>query len=207
MPRSHSRDAEFAGRDVDPGERKPVLAGRQARSRQRQQIVVAARVEQRIFGQRAGRHQPHDVAAHDALGAALARFRRVLELLADGDAMAERDQPMQIFVGALDRHAAHRNVFAEMLAALGQHDAERARRHFGVLEEQLVEIAHPVEQQAIRIGGFDFDVLLHHRRDARCVDRFACIVLSAGAERAGAFRRNSGALGCRWIGGVHGGGR
>ena len=36
----------------------------------------------------------------------------------------------------------------------------------GVLEEQLVEIAHPVEQQAIRIGRLDLDVLLHHRRDA-----------------------------------------
>ena len=53
-----------------------------------------------------------------------------------------------------------------MLAALGEHDAERARRHLGVLEEQLVEIAHPVEQQAIRIGLLDLDELLHHRGDA-----------------------------------------
>ena len=41
------------------------------------------------------------------------------------------------------------------------------RGDLGVLEEQLVEIAHPVEQQAIRIGGLDLDVLLHHRRGAR----------------------------------------
>jgi len=54
-----------------------------------------------------------------------------------------------------------------MLAALGEHDAERARGDFGVLEEQFVEIAHPIEQQAIRIGGFDLDILLHHRRGAR----------------------------------------
>ena len=53
-----------------------------------------------------------------------------------------------------------------MLAALGEHDAERARGDFGVLEEHLVEVAHPVEQQAVRIGGLDLDVLLHHRRDA-----------------------------------------
>jgi hypothetical protein len=76
--------------------------------------------------------------------------------------MAERDQPVQIFVGALDRHPAHRNVGPEMLAAFGQHDAERARGDFGVGEEQFVEVAHPVEQQAIRIGGLDLDVLLHH---------------------------------------------
>ena len=71
--------------------------------------------------------------------------------------MAERDQPVQVVVGALDRHAAHRDVLAEMLAALGQHDAERARRDLGVLEEQLVEVAHPVEQQAIGIGRLDLD--------------------------------------------------
>ena len=101
------------------------------------------------------------------LFAALARLGRVLELLAHRDAMAERDQLVQIFVGALDRHAAHRDVAAEMLAAFGQHDAERARGDLGVVEEQFVEVAHPVEQQAIRIGGLDLDILLHHRRDAR----------------------------------------
>ena len=78
--------------------------------------------------------------------------------------MALRDQAVQIVVGALDRHAAHRDVLAEMLAALGQHDAERPRGDFGILEEQLVEVAHPVEQQAIRMGGLDLEVLLHHRR-------------------------------------------
>ncbi|HLJ43932.1 MAG TPA: hypothetical protein VKT12_06905, partial [Candidatus Binataceae bacterium] len=54
-----------------------------------------------------------------------------------------------------------------MLAALGQHDAKRARRHFGIIEEQFVEVAHPVEQQAVRIGGLDLQILFHHRRDAR----------------------------------------
>ena len=133
------------------------------RARDAEQIIVAPRVEQRVFGERAGGDQAHHVAPHHALGAALLRLGRVLELLADRDAVAERDQAVQIFVGALDRHAAHRDVGAQMLAALGQHDAERARGDFGVLEEQFVEIAHPVEQQAVRIGGLDLDVLLHHR--------------------------------------------
>ena len=119
------------------------------------------------------RDQPHHVAAHHAFVAALSRLRRVFELLADRDPVALRDQAVQIFVGALDRHAAHRNVAAEMLAALGQDDAERAGRDFGIVEEQFVEIAHPVEQQAIRIGRLDLDILLHHRSDAaEIVDRF-----------------------------------
>jgi hypothetical protein len=78
--------------------------------------------------------------------------------------MAPRDQAMEI--GAVHRHPAHRNILPAMLAALGQHDAERTACDLGVFEEQLVEIAHPVEQQAIRIGGLDLDVLLHQGRDA-----------------------------------------
>ena len=160
-------DAELAGRNVDPGEREAALVLRRAaRARDREQVVVAPRVEQRVLGERAGRDEAHDVAAHHALAAALLGLGRVFDLLADRDAMAERDQAVQIFVGAMDRHAAHRDVAAVMLAALGEHDAERARGDLGVLEEQLVEVAHPVEQQAIRIGGLDLDVLLHHRGDA-----------------------------------------
>jgi len=54
-----------------------------------------------------------------------------------------------------------------VLAAFGENDAERARGDFGVFEEQLVEIAHPVEQQQPGIGGLDLEILFHHRRDAR----------------------------------------
>ena len=91
-----------------------------------------------------------DLAPHHRFAAALSRLRRILDLLADGDAMAKADQPVQIILRPLDRHAAHRNVVALMLAALGEHDPERLGGDFGVLEEQFVEIAHPVEQAASR---------------------------------------------------------
>ena len=81
--------------------------------------------------------------------------------------MAERDQPVEVVVGALDRHAAHADVLALVLAALRKHDAERAARDLRVFEEQFVEIAHPVEQQATRIDRLDFEILRHHRREAR----------------------------------------
>ena len=120
-------NAEFAGRNIDPGKREAASSSpRQPRARDCEQIIVPLRIEERIFGERAGRDQAHDVTPNDAFGAALACLGRILKLLAHGDAVALRDQTMQIFVGALDRHAAHRNVGAEMLAALGQHDAERA---------------------------------------------------------------------------------
>jgi hypothetical protein len=81
--------------------------------------------------------------------------------------VTQRDQAMQIVVGAFHRHAAHRDIHALMLAALGQHDAERAGGDLGILEEQLVKVAHPVKQQQPGIGGLDLKVLFHHRRDAR----------------------------------------
>ena len=159
------RHAKLARGDVDPGEREAVFRRRGAGAREREQVVVAPGIEQRILGQRAGGDQPHHVAADDAFVAALSRLGGIFKLLADGDTMAERDQPVQVFVGALDRNAAHRNVAAQMLAALGEHDAKRARGDFGVLEEQFVEITHPVEQETIRIGRLDLDILLHHRGD------------------------------------------
>ena len=41
-----------------------------------------------------------------------------------------------------------------MLPALGKLNAERARRLHGVVEEQLEEIAHAVEEQEIRVLAF-----------------------------------------------------
>ena len=39
-----------------------------------------------------------------------------------------------------------------------------ARRALGVVVEQLVEIAHPVEQELVRMLRLDAQILLHHRR-------------------------------------------
>ena len=80
--------------------------------------------------------------------------------------MAAGDQLLEILVGGVDRDPAHGDVGALMLAALGERDAQRAARHFGIVEEQLVEIAHPVEQQTVRMGRLDVEVLRHHRRGA-----------------------------------------
>ena len=114
--------------------------------------------------------------------------------------MAENNEAVEVFVRALDWYAAHRNVAAEMLAAFGQHDAEGARSNLGVVEKQFVEIAHPIKQQAIRIGGLDLDILLHHRRDA------ADVVGRFGRDAIG-LRRSSGLVDSDGARGIHGAGR
>ena len=206
--RRRAADLELAGRDVERGKR-----GAAPRQRmQGGQIVPLPGVEQRILGERAGRDQPHHVASNHGLGAALAGLGRILELLADRHPVALPDQPLQVVVGAHHRHAAHRDVLAEMLAALGQHDAERGRGNHRVLEEQLVEVAHPVPQDAVRIGGLDLEILRHRRRRARArrggggrrwivgFRRHRVVLLAIAAAHGGArhgttrMRRNSASM-------------
>jgi hypothetical protein len=158
------RNQEDTGGDVDPGECQFLLA---AHAAERHQVIGFGRREQLFLGDGPRRDEADDVALHHGFRAALLRLRRIFDLFAHGDAMAEPDQLLQIVVGGVDRHAAHRDVLAEMLAAFGERDAEGAAGDFRVFEEQLVEVAHAVEQQRIRVRCLDLDELLHHRRRRR----------------------------------------
>ena len=161
------RQRECAGRQIERGEAVGMTSVTCTNPLHREENARPARLEQPLLGDRPGRDEPHDVAADDRFRSPLLRFRRIFELLADCDAMAERDQPVEIIVGALDRDAAHPDVLAIMLAALGEHDAERPARDLRVVEEKLVEVAHPIEEQGIGIGGLDLEILRHHRREPR----------------------------------------
>ncbi len=108
------------------------------------------RLQQAVFGQGAGRDQPHHVALHHRFRAALLRLGRILHLLGDRHAEPLADQRQQVALGRMHRHAAHLDRLAAMGAALGQGDIQRLGRQHGILEEHLVEIAHPVEQAARR---------------------------------------------------------
>ena len=79
------------------------------------------------------------------------------------------------------RHAGHRDRRARRLTARGQRDVEESRGALRIVVEQLVEVAHPVEHQLVRMVGLDAQVLLHHRRVLREVGR----VRRAGATGAG----------------------
>ncbi len=77
---------------------------RPRRARQLSEERGLARVEVVALGQRAGRHDAHDLAPDDALGLA-----GILDLIADRDAEALLDQPRQVGVDGVVRHAAHRD--------------------------------------------------------------------------------------------------
>jgi hypothetical protein len=60
------------------------------------------------------------------------------------------------------RDPRHRDRLAGGLAARGQRDVDELRGAARVVEEELVEIAHAVEQQGGRVLRLDAQVLLHH---------------------------------------------
>ena len=63
----------------------------------------------------------------------------------------------------MDRHAAHRDRLARVLAALGQRDVEAGRCDLRIVEEQFEEVAHAVEEQGVAGLILEAPVLDHHR--------------------------------------------
>ena len=102
---------EGAGGDVEPGEAEPPL-----RLAEGGEVVVAARLEERVLGQGARRDDADDVAGHHRFVSALAGRCRVLGLLADGHLEALGYQAGQIGFMAVHGHAAHGDVPAQVLA-------------------------------------------------------------------------------------------
>ena len=146
-------------------------------------MIRRPRIEQRILAQRSRRHQPDHLAAHDCLGPPLAGLRRVLDLLAHRDPEALADEPLEVALGAHDGDPAHGHLPPLVEAALRQRDVERLRRLARVVEEELVEIPHPVEEKVVRMGALDLEILRHHRR--RRLDAAGARAAPAGAAGGG----------------------
>ena len=146
-------DAEAAAREVEPGEPNA------RRERQRREQARLLLLEQRGIGHRAGRDHAHDLARDRTLARG-----RIADLLADRDRLPELHEAREIGLRRMHGHAGHRNRLAGGLPALRERDVDELGRAARVVVEQLIEIAHPVEQQRVRKLRFDRKVLLHHGR-------------------------------------------
>ncbi len=164
-PQPRQRGAEQLGRaflQLHPPGRN--VASRQADQAahlaHRRQHIRPAWFEQRLLGQRPRRDEADDIARHQRLRpAALFGLCRAFDLLGNRHAAARLDQPRKIALRRMRRHPAHRHP----VAPAGQRNVEDLRGLFGIIEEQLEEIAHSVEQQAIRRLSLEREVLRHHR--------------------------------------------
>ena len=145
----------------------------------REQQVVALLVEQRRVGQRARCHDARDFALDGTLGRV-----RVSDLLADRDGLAELHEPGEVLLDGVIRNARHPDPLAGRRAACGERDVEQSRRTLGVVVKKLVEVAHPVEDEHVRMLRLDAEVLLHHGRVRGDPGRFAF----HGADYRGVIR-------------------
>ncbi len=138
---------------------------------------VATFFEQRVFGYRARCDDAHHLPIHRAFAG-----RRIADLFADRHRLTEAHQLGQVLIDRVHRHAAHRNRLAGRLSACRQRDIEQLRRALRIAVKQLVEIAHAVKQQNVRMLGLDAQELLHHRR--------VCAGIFGGrGHRAGVYRK------------------
>ena len=152
-PRSVA-DGEVPGRQVQP--RDPPT---RTSSDEAGKYAVAFRSKQVVLGERPGRHHALHATVHGPLGRC-----GIADLLADGDRAARLDELGEIAVRGVVGHAGHRDRGAVGASARRQGDVEELGRLLRVVEEQLVEVAHAVEQQRVRVFGLDAQVLLHDRR-------------------------------------------
>ena len=169
--------SEFAGREIEQrdahngwrGAFSPAIAALKGprhihiRWRHRHDERRLARVEVPRVGQRPRRDDADDFALDDAL-----RLARIFDLLADGDAESFLDEPRDVAVDGVVRHAAHRDAAAvRVLRPRRQRQFERPRRHEGVFVEHLVEVAHPEQQDRIAMLLLRVQVLTHRGRRRR----------------------------------------
>ncbi len=154
-------DAQVAAREVEPREAHRALGLRQG-----EQDVIGFFVEQLRVGQRPRGDDPRDLAVDRTLGS-----RRIADLLADRHRLAEAHQLGEVLVHRVIRHARHLDRRARRCAARGEREIEQPRGALRVVVEHLVEVAHAVEQQDVRVLRLQAQVLLHHGRGTGKIGR------------------------------------
>ncbi len=150
---------DFADLETPRGKVEPSRAQRVVANGNRHDQRVARLVQQARIGQCPRCDDARDLTLDGAF-----RRRRVAHLLGDHHRLAQLQQAREILLGAVIRHPGHPDRRAGRRAACGERDVQEPRRLLRVIEEQLVEIAHAIEQQHIGMLRLDAEILLHHGR-------------------------------------------
>ncbi len=119
------------------------------------EVVVQLRFERGLFEHRSRRDNPRDLTTNQPL-----HQGRILHLLADRNLAPGLHELRNIEIRGVMRHAAHRDC-----VPLRQREIKELRRFLGVVEEHLVEVAQPEEQQGVfRQIAANPAILVHHGR-------------------------------------------
>ena len=161
------RGDQFARRQIAVGQAEAVLPAGDGREE-----VVPAIGDQASLDDGPGRHDPYDLPTNESL-----RLPGVLHLLADGDAEAALDESGQVVLDGVMRYARHRHAAILAGVSARERQLELACREYGILEEELVEVSHPVEQQPLGMLVLEGAVMGQHGGIRRA---HGSIVSSAG---------------------------
>jgi hypothetical protein len=156
------------------GPRPPRATGARRAADGEQDAIVALGQQLRVR-ERARRDDAHHLAFHGPL-----RGGRVADLLADGHRFPDAYEAREVALDRVHGHAGHRDRRPGRRAAPRERDPEQSRGALGVAVEQLVEVAHAVEQQPVGVLGLDAQVLLHHRGVPRELGRLQVLLRGAG---------------------------
>ncbi len=142
--------AEVAGGEVEEGETGGVAGDVDCG-----EVIGLLGGESGIEGGSGGENAG-DFAADDLFGELW-----VLHLLADGDAVALAKKPGDVVVRGVPGDAAHGRV--ALLVARGEGELQLAGGGFGVVEEELVEVAEAEEEQGVGVLALGGQILAHER--------------------------------------------
>ena len=150
----------FARRDVRPGEgilpRTPDGAG---------DVVILALVQKAVLDEGARRDDADDIPLHHAA----ARLFGVGELFADRDLLPQRNEFGDVRLCRVIGNAAHGRALFETAVPPREREVEELGDAHGVIEEHLVKVAETIENDAVFVLLFDFEIVLHHGREShRC---------------------------------------
>ena len=123
----------------------------------RHQQSLVPLFQKRFIAERSRGDDAHHLAFHGAFGGG-----RIADLFGNRHRQARANEAGEIGFGGVIGHAGHGNVGAGGFAAGGEGNIEQLRGALGVLVEQLVEIAHAIEEQLVGVVALDAQILAHH---------------------------------------------
>src|SRR5439155_16995522 len=116
--------------------------------------VIAPPRHPAILQQRTGRHGLHHLAPDQSFSLA-----GIFHLLTNRDPISLPDQLLEILSRRFYRYTRQRDA----VPPRSEGNAEHPRGELGVIEEHLVEVAHPEKQDRVAMARFDLAILLQQR--------------------------------------------
>jgi hypothetical protein len=151
----------FSGRDVDRGVRPHVpRQGDDAH----EEIVFGASQDP-VLDDGSGGDDTGDLPSNQPL-----RETRVLDLVADRHLVPFADQPSEVRLDRVVRHAGHRGPDPEGIRGPSrEHDVQLARQEARIVPERLVEVPDAKEDEVSGVSGLDALILLEEWSQGRDV--------------------------------------